>query len=262
MSYYPILSAPNCKGWTTLCNFPPNNWEASENAKKYVNVSWADDGNWHTRNIGTIASNGFRQIDIEEVENYVPKSTLPLLSMTLSTMPELSVTLPESETLTEVPAWRAALGLSTEQTSTSYQGEIDPFPAQASLLTFCPFLQPSTDISNHLIFLNIEKSPVVRTAHIDVYNPINPEIVLGTFEVRNNSATVINLDELGFKQEDFPMIMCKGMTGIPVYLSMLKDGSSMSLEHTHPPASLVIHGDRRSAQKILKTKWFSRVTES
>ena len=262
MSYYPILNAPQCKGWTTLCNFPPNNWEISTNVEKYVNVTWADKGKWHTRNIGTIASDSFRKVNIEEVESYVPKSAMPLLSMTSSTMPELSSTLPKSESPTEVPAWRATLGLSTDLTLTSYQGEIDPFPATGSMLTFCPFLQFGKDISNFLIFLNIEKSPIVREAHIEIYNPVNPEVLLEKFEVKNNCATAINLDELGFNQKNFPLIMCKSMTGIPVYLSILNDGSSMSLEHTHPPASFVIHGNRWGAQKALKSKWFSRVLQS
>jgi hypothetical protein len=77
--------------------------------------------------------------------------------------------------------------------------------------------------------------------------------------VINNSATVVNLDKYGFKQDDFPLITCQEMSGIPVYLTMLTDGSFMSLEHTHPPASLVIHGNRWAAQKIIKNKWFSKV---
>jgi hypothetical protein len=262
MSYYPILNAPQCKGWTTLCNFSPNNWEVSNNSEKYVNVTWADEGSWHTRNIGKIASNEFRQVNIEEVENYIPKLALPLLSITSSTMPELSSTLPKSESPTEVPAWRAALGLSTNFTLTSYQGEIDPFPSPGSLLTFCPFLQFDKDISNFLIFMNIEKTPILRKSYIEIYNPANPKVLLERFEVSNNSATAISLDSLDFSQEDLPLIICKDMSGIPLYLSKLNDGSFMSLEHTHPPASFVIHGNRWGAQKALKSKWFSRVPQS
>jgi len=261
MSYYPILSAPKCKGWTTLSNFSPNNWEVSNNSEKLVNVTWADGGSWHTRNIGTIASNGFRRVNIEEVEKFIPKIALPLLSMTVSPMPKVSDTLPNMDSLTEVPAWRAALGLSTDHTLTSYQGEIDPFPSAASLLTFCQFLQFGKGVSNYLIFLNIEKSPLVRKAQVEICNPIKPKIILGNFEVTNNSATSINLDQLGFHQNDLPMIICKDMAGIPVYLSIMNDGSCMSLEHTHPPASLVIHGSRKGAQNILKRKWFSIVAK-
>ena len=261
MSYYPILSAPKCTGWTTLSNFPPNNWEASNNSEKLVNVTWADDGSWHTRNIGTILANGFRRVSIQEVEKFIPKLALPLLSMTSAPMPELSGTLPNIDSLTEVPAWRAALGLSTDDALTSYQGEIDPFPSTASLLTFCPFLQFGTGVSNYVIFLNIEKSPLMRKARIEIYNPVKPKIMLGNFEVTNNCATSINLDQCGFHQNDLPMIICKEMTGIPVYLSIMNNGSCMSLEHTHPPASLVIHGSRKGAQNILKRKWFSMVAK-
>jgi len=47
------------------------------------------------------------------------------------------------------------------------------------------------------------------------------------------------------------------MSGIPLFLAISDSCTSMSLEHTHPPASFVIHGKRWEAQKYLKIRWSS-----
>ena len=39
-----------------------------------------------------------------------------------------------------------------------------------------------------------------------------------------------------------------------------KDKSIMTLEHTHPPASLVLHGNRNAIQGQIKSNWFNKLT--
>ena len=36
----------------------------------------------------------------------------------------------------------------------------------------------------------------------------------------------------------------------------------MSLEHTHPPGSFVVRGDRNKVQKMIKSKWFEALEVS
>jgi hypothetical protein len=38
------------------------------------------------------------------------------------------------------------------------------------------------------------------------------------------------------------------------------DKSIMTLEHTHPPASLVLHGNRNAIQGQIKSKWFNKLS--
>jgi len=261
MSYYPILKAPGCQGWTTLCNFPPNNWETRDSSEKFVNVTWLCETGWKTENIGVLASGEVRTVSIQDIAGFIPESVLPLLSLTVSKLPAYSDSLPRTDIArTIVPACRATLGLSTTHASTSYQGEIDPFPAVGSLLTFSPFIQFGEEIENYLIFLNIENSPVIRTSQVEIYDS-EKTALKGTFAVRNNYATIITLDGLCFSPTDLPLIICRGMSAVPLYFSKTSDDSFLSLEHTHPPASYVIHGKRWEAQKILKTIWFSKATQ-
>lgn len=262
MSYYPILKAPGCSGWVTLCNFPPNNWEIKSDAEKFVNVTWAEDGNWNTANLGKLSFGAMRTICMNEISGLIPAGVLPFLSLTATPLPSQSDVLPVTDTgKTNVPAWRATLGLKTDLASTSYQGEIDPFPATGSLLTFPPFMQFGEDVENYLIFLNLEAKAVDRSGLVEIYNSAAPDQLCGSFEVRSNSATAIHLDGLGLESDDLPVLICRQMSGIPLYLSRTQNGSFLTLEHTHPPASYVIHGKRWEAQKILKILWFSKTEQ-
>lgn len=261
MSYYPILKAPHCQGWTTLCNFPPNNWERKISKEKFINVTWAEGGQWRTENVGKLAFNGIRTFGFNDLLKVIPQGVLPLLSLTLSKPPAHSDSLPQLEAIrTVMPAWRATLGLSTEYTSTSYQGEIDPFPVPGSMLTFGPFLQFGRGIENFLIFLNIEKSPKTRVAQVEIFDA-DKTALKAKFDVRNNDATIISLDGLGFSAMELPLIICREMAAVPLYFSKTSDGNFLSLEHTHPPASYVVHGRRWEAQKILKKIWLSRAVQ-
>ena len=163
---------------------------------------------------------------------------------------------------TTMPNWRATLGLLSPLASTCYQGELDPFPAPGSLLTFAPFVQFGSGVENYMLFLNLEKSPQTRTATVEIYDSAVPGRCRGSFEVRNNAVSIVSLDDTGMGPEDLPVIICKGMSGIPLYLSKTTDGSYLSLEHTHPPASYVIHGKRWEAQKILKNDWFAKLGQA
>lgn len=258
MSYFPILNAPDCHGWTTLCNFSPNNWEVIDKADKFIHVTWTESGVWRSKKLGNLISDELRTITVGELEGIVPGDALPLLSLSLNELPETSDILPNIDIFrTNLPAWRAALGLSTEISSVSYQGEIDPFPSMGSLLTFNSFMQFGNEIENYLLIANIEKSPIIRTSQLKIYNSKTMELK-STVVVKNNNISVVSLDNLGFTQTDLPLIICKEMSAIPLYFSKTKDNSLLSLEHTHPPASFAIHGKRWDVQKTLKNKWFSK----
>jgi hypothetical protein len=259
MSYFPILTAPYCTGWTTLSNFAPNNWEASVKRTMNINLSWAHEGFWHSRLMGTLESGAMRTVFHKEVVDLIPDGVLPLLSLSPLPLLTQSERLPKSTSpATLTPAWRATLGLVSAHASTCYQGEADPFPSPGSLLSFPPFLQISIGVENYMLFLNIETKAASRSGRMEIYDASKPEAILCEAEVRNNSLNVIRLDGLGLQADSLPLILCRQMSGIPLYFSALEKGRMLSLEHTHPPASYVIHGKRWEAQKIIKNLWFAK----
>lgn len=262
MSFYPVLAGPGCTGQTTLHNFPPNNWEDRRKEARFVNLTWAQDGAWRSVTLDELAFGAMREYTSADVSAHVPDDVLPLLSLSSAPFPESSESLPASMQGTNMPNWRATLGLVSPLSSTCYQGELDPFPVPGSLLTFAPFMQFGAGIENYLLLLNLERNPQTRMSTVEVYDSAEPAYLLGCFEVRNNAVSSVSLDGLGLGPESLPVVICKGMSGIPLYFSKTADGACLSLEHTHPPASYVIHGKRLEAQKMLKTDWFTKLGQA
>jgi hypothetical protein len=257
LSFFPILSAPGSSGVTTLYNFPPNNWEDASSKLRFVTLTWNQGGGWHSLTIDDLPLGAMRAYSRSDIPSAVPDDALSLLALSTHPFARISESLPKAILSNKLPNWRATLALKNNKTSVSYLGELDPFPAPGSLLTFAPFIQYGAEVENYMLFMNLEKNPQTRTASVEIYDCSYPERIKGKFEVFNNAISVISLDGLGFSPEDLPVAICKGMSGIPLYFSKTRDGEWMSLEHTHPPASSVVHGKRWEAQKLLKNVWIS-----
>jgi hypothetical protein len=130
------------------------------------------------------------------------------------------------------------------------------------MLSFGPFIQYGSGIENYMLFINLEKSPMIRLGSIEIYTADEPGNLRDRVEVISNSITVINLDRYNFGVSDLPTFSSKDMCGIPLFFSKTYRGDFLSLEHTHPPVSYVVHGQRIEAQKILKRNWFKRLGDS
>mgnify|MGYP006079095991 CR=1 FL=1 len=261
MSYYPILSAPHCNGKTTLYNFSPNNWERAVRCRKIINLTYVDGDKWHSKVLGDLDYGGFKEFSYEDVAKFIPDGALPLLSLTIEELPISSKSLPVLKpNHTVTPMERATLSLESIGMSTSYQGEINPFPPQASLLTFAPFLQFGEKVENYALLMNLEQKPKYRRADVEIFDARTKEL-RKVQSVCCNQINVISLNDLGFEESSLPVITCKDMAFIPLYFSSSEDAKFLSLEHTHPPSSFVVHGNRFSAQKLLKKYWFTRLAK-
>jgi hypothetical protein len=258
MIFYPLLSAPGCQGYTILSNFPPNNWESKNTKSKYVHVTWLENQHWHTEFLQTIVYGQFLTITSDDLCGIVPESSLPLLSLLDNKVSTKADTLPDHKiSKTVMPSWRATLGLKGKEGSTSYQGEIEPFPEKASLVTFCPFIQREHGVHNYLILMNLNRSNSRKMNAVELRNAGNQELIM-TYQAFSNGISIIDLNDMDSEQMDFPVIVCKEMAAIPLYFSMDQEGQHLSLEHTHPPASLVIHGDRWAVQRSIKENWITK----
>jgi hypothetical protein len=260
MSFYPILKAPGCQGWTTLHNYSANNWEPTQSVARHANLTWSDGANWHSTQIAEVADGQAYRVNAADIAGLHPAEAQVFLSLTRARLPSTCDRLPSfNDTQTTYPFWRATLGLTSEKgAETSYQGEIDPFPSPGSLLTFGYLQQYAPGIWNYFLFLNLESSPNIRKGILEIRRADSPEACLHRCEVMSNSITMVPLDNLGVTNDDLPLIICREMSGIPLYFSVADDGTYLSLEHTHPPASTVVLGQRWQAQKIIKQFWLSK----
>jgi len=262
MPYFPILKAPYCNGQTTLYNFSPNNWESVYKGHQTINLSYTDGISWHSSVLGELAYGDYQIIKYQDVKNLMPDNALPLLSLTQNKLDKTSKNLPQLvSNQTNTPQNRSTLGLTSKYTTTSYQGELSPFPPKASLLTFSPFLQFADKVENFVLLLNLEKKANNRKVKVEIFDASTKTLKCEKTALSNN-ITAISLDDCGFSKNDLPVVISREMTAIPLYFSCANQGEFLSLEHTHPPASLVVHGNRFGAQNYLKDYWFSQLKKN
>ena len=112
-------------------------------------------------------------------------------------------------------------------------------------------------INNYLIFLNLESKPNSRKGSLKFSTVRKPESIIKDAEIKSNSCNFIDLNSLNIEDDELLVCYTKSMSGIPLFLSLSNNDTQMSLEHTHPPASFVIHGNRNNLQKTIKENWFN-----
>lgn len=218
---------------------------------------WSEGSHWATQNLGAIEFGESRRLDSsshpEKLKNglCLIYPTRGELKFQISELPELPVW------NSRIPEWRATTGFMNSISQTSYQGEIFPLPNKASLLTFHPFIQYG-DVENRLLILNVTGKPEIIESDILLFDS-KSRSKRGSHIVRTNTLTTIQLDKFNFAPQELPAFVIPNMAGIPFGLGVSKDGSMLSMEHTHPPASLVLFGNRFAVQGSIKKKWFSKL---
>lgn len=265
MSFYPMFNIYNNQGFVQLSNFPPNNWEKVIGGDKDLFSFQTNGKHWEVNSLGVICQDqfkSFQSIDFSllghQTIDGVRIEELLLIDMRNDKIPASILELPKSSLPSTIwPEWRATIGFKSEHSRVSYQGEIVPFPPKASMLTFHPFIQ-FEDINNYFVFLNIESSAIHRWAEVEIYLSRTGKKI-DSKKIRNNAANIFPLDEYGFTPEDLPVFYCKSMAGIPFGFGKSNTSGMLSLEHTHPPGSLTLHGNRMHAQRDIKVDWVNHL---
>jgi hypothetical protein len=257
--FYPILKLDNFQGITTIHNFPPNNWEKVKHSDKFIYLIWTDGIFWNTFYYCILKKNESIEINSNTLPSYLFISNLAFIYPSNLILENKINELPSVNNFkTKTPNWRATVGLESKFTKDSYQGEIEPFPSKSSLLTFHPFLQ-FDNFNNFLLLINLIKSPELTESDLEIFDSYTGYLIAKE-SVKTNSATLISLNKYNFKNNDLPIFINRKMAAIPFGFGYNDDQTILSLEHTHPPASLVLHGNRSHMQSIIKTKWFQKLT--
>lgn len=258
MSFFPLLSVPGFEGFTTIHATPPNFWEFPfYPSKYYLYILWSSDSIWHAYFYSELSLGDSVSISESDLPLSICSDSSVFLTLTTTHLPSHSFCLPNPRIYNySVPAWRATIGLRTKYASTSYQGELFAFPPSSTLLSFSPFFQVSPDYRNYLLFLNLEDSPVRRVGSLAFFSA-SRLTHYSTINISSNHFTLIPLDQLPLDPNDLLVSASSTMSGIPLYLTHHINGTSLSLEHTHPPASYFLDSHRFVHQKSMKKAWFS-----
>ncbi len=256
MAYFPLFNITDAAGFTNLANFSPNNWEKPVKGDLFVTSFRTDGDVWHARDEGIIEPDCYRMFETNQFElksNELESEIILFQLCTEKSDSALTLLEPDRLIATHLPEWRATVGVKRNGAQASYQGEVNPFPNKASLLTFHPFIQVQ-ETENYLVLLNVESSPLFRWSELEIYSS-ETEKIIDIVHVKNNCISIIPLDQYGFSEKELPIFQCKKMAGIPFGFGKSKTSSILSLEHTHPPGSLTLFGNRFNAQKHTKSQW-------
>ena len=261
MSFYPILRVPGFHASVTLYNYSPNNFECSQSRYRHAYVSWANGKYWTNQQIGTLGPGESFVISQNDLPALVPAESQPFVFICNDILSHQTSNIGKIETpCTSLPAWRATISLEFKDISkTSYQGEIDPFPESGTCLTFNYLTQQDSTIETWLIALNLIKPPLLKQAEIKFFDPAHSPAPIHQELMHTNGINSFLLPQ-DISQNENIVITCEESSFVPLFFSHNQDRTQLSLEHTHPPASSAIYGDRFKAQKIIKHNWMSHLS--
>lgn len=256
--FYPLIKLDYFDGFTTIHNFSPNNWEKINLSKKYVYIIWSDGNKWQTKFISKLEINESIEINTKNLNDEIFVNRVAFLYPSNSLLNSNLDFLPvDNDFNTKTPSWRSTIGIENSITRVSYQGEIEPFPQKSSLLTFHPFIQYN-NFNNYLLLINLLKSPEIINSNLEIYNGFKGEFIDKQI-IKTNSISLIPLNQYNFHEKDLPFFISRDVSAIPFGFGYNEDQSILSLEHTHPPSNLIIHGNRNIFQKMIKSNWFNKL---
>ena len=261
MIYFPMVTAPDCEGWNSINFFPPNEWENKIESKLNLYLLTIENSHWTSTLIEKSNKNKTLIITEDEISKITNSNKLKVFCLSSTELPNKSSTLMMPNfTSTSIPTWRSSIGIKNKTNSSSYQGEMIAFKPKSSFLTFAPFIQLHNKyIKNYFLFVNLEKITESRQSEIFFSDIKNPNIIKKRIKVINNTVNIIDLDIIEYDENSIPLLSCKDMAGLPLFVSINQKTNAISIEHTHPGASFVVHGQRWLAQNKLKDLWFKKI---
>jgi len=259
MHYYPILSTPYAVGKTTVFNFPTRNIPRRYQNPVIIYLVWSNGFEWFFKRLDSVTYGCHFSLDYITAASIINDDFQPFLHISPCELPPTSTSLPSSSPnfIQADVTWRATISLKSlfSDNTASYQGEIPIFRSGSSCLSFSSLTQNSPDVHNDLFFVNLQSLPFFDKHNLIIFDLLNPTVPLDTIVVYNNTCNFIKLDQYMVDPELLFGISCTSMSGVPLFISHQDSTSRLTMEHTHPPASLFIHGNRFYAQKQVKESW-------
>ena len=103
--------------------------------------------------------------------------------------------------------------------------------------------------------MNLESKPNSRIGTLSFTTVNNPNLIIKKVKVKSNNYNLIDLNKIDIERDQIMICFSKDISGIPLFLSYSDNNNLISLEHTHPPSSFLINGNRNKFQKDIKKRW-------
>lgn len=264
MNYYfmPRIHGLNCN--ITLFNFPCVDGKSPWSLKQILHVVWSEHSFWQVRPLATLSPGKSITCTFDDLPSEMPADASPFLFFNPEKLPSKLNRLIYSDLMTTNPHWRANIQLSSPNTSTSYQGE---YPGNmienenGTLLTLSPLIQLKSGLKSKLILVNLGAKPGVEKCQVQFAQMKKQKILLQT-SVKRNHCNILDLSVLNCDESDPVCLFSNELTGIPIFLTHDLEFTKMSMEHTHPPAEMLVFGNKWELQNKMKGWWLSTILKN
>jgi hypothetical protein len=262
MNYYFMPRIEGLKCSVTLANFPSVEREVPWSLEQVLHVAWSHHSLWEVRALDTVSPGKSVVCTCDELPSELPDNISPFFFFHPKKLPSTLDRLIISDLMLTSPNWRANIQLSSPTTSTSYQGE---YPGsmigieKGTMLSLGPLVQLKTGLTSKLILVNLGAKPGNEVGQVRLAQ-MNKQKILLEVSARRNHCNIIDLSALNCDGYDDPVcVFSNDLTGIPIFLTHDLGFTKMSLEHTHPPAEMLVFGNRGKLQKQMKGWWLSKI---
>jgi hypothetical protein len=259
MHYFFLAKVPGLEARTTLCNFAPTD-DVPAPPESWAHVLWSDGRCWQFRALSRIPAGQALTVSEKDLAGIVPDDASPFLCIHPERLPETADSLPRSNHMDTQPLWRSNIQVVAPTTSASYQGEYPKAMlgiAVGTLLSIGPMHQRGPKVHTKLVLPNMRDDPRHGPATLKFIG-LRSHALWGTAPVARNRVNVVDLDDLPCDPADPLTVVSDDITGVPLYLSHTDDFGQLSFEHTHPPVTMMVFGDRDRYQKHMKRWWLGR----
>lgn len=260
MNYYFMPRIPGVKSAVTLVNYPCVE-TGKVSVTQYAHVTWSDGTQWQVRFLKQVEPDGIERFTSDDLpEECRAETCSPFLFLYPEQLPETLDTLVVSDHMETVPTWRGNIQLFSETAAVSFQGE---FPGgmtkipTGTLVSSSNMIQLSDNASTKLILPNMRLKPDIIEGRLMLVKARDGEVLMET-TIKTNTINVVDTTGIRFDPPDMLIVMTPDMVCIPMYFSYNKDFTQLSLEHTHPPSSLLVFGDVNKFQRDMKSYWLGR----
>ena len=260
MNYFFMPRLKGLKSKITLANFPCVDDGLQQFAEQMVYVTWSENFTWQVRTIGIILPGQIKTFFESDLPQDLPSTSTPFLFLYPDKVSPTLDHLFASDLMETTPSWRANIGISSETTSTSFQGEYPGNLIQVkkgTLFSFGPMVLAQTGLTTKFLLINLRAKPGNEPCRIK-FGLLGQEKILKEAIVFQNSCSLVDLSGLCFDESELIYACSDEITGIPLYFSHDHEFKKLSLEHSHPPTELLVFGNRAIFQNKIKLRWLGK----
>lgn len=266
MNIFFFLKTKGLKSEIGIAHFPPTRSKGYQANPAYVCAARIVQGKWFIQTLTFLAYGQSYAVKGEALNLSDDLLSQVVVFLSPKRLEGAYDELPSESAFTSTASWRANVRIVSPTTSTSYMAE---YPGEmldlkrGSNVSVAPFYQSGAGICAKVFIVNFSRQPIVKEGNVYI-KLHSSQRILKHIKVMSNRVSCLDLTDVAVIDEtDSLVVVSPDLAFIPIYFSQTQEGTHLSLEHSHPPASLMMYGlpDQKRAIARQMKSYFMRGIE-